>query len=228
MSANAKLVLADVSKDYPAAPGVEPLHVLRNISLTMAPGDRLAVVGPSGSGKSTLLNIIGTLDAPTGGSVRLGDVDPFALPPAALARFRADRVGFIFQDHHLLPQCAAVENVLLARLAAGPVARADVERAGELLAAVGLADRAGHRPGQLSGGERQRVAVARALINRPAVLLCDEPTGNLDEAAAAAVGKLILDLAGESGAIVIVATHSDSLANRVGRRARLSEGRLVG
>jgi lipoprotein-releasing system ATP-binding protein len=228
MSTGAKLTLTDVSKDYPAGPGGEPLRVLRSISLELAPGDRLAIIGPSGSGKSTLLNIIGTLDAPSAGSVRLGDTDPFALSPASLARFRSERVGFIFQDHHLLPQCTATENVLLAALAAGPVGRAEVERAGELLAAVGLADRASHRPGQLSGGERQRVAVARALMNRPAVLLCDEPTGNLDAAAAAGVGKLILDLAGDAGAIVIVATHSDSLARRVGRQARLVEGRLVG
>ncbi|MDD4891853.1 MAG: ABC transporter ATP-binding protein [Phycisphaerae bacterium] len=221
----ASLVLTDVTKEYPTP--TEPLCVLRGVSLSLAPGDRVAILGPSGSGKSTLLNIIGTLDRPTAGQVRLGEVDPFALSAADLAQFRSRRVGFVFQDHHLLPQCTALENVLLAKLAAGAVDRADVARAEELLARVGLSGRREHVPAELSGGERQRVAIARALMNRPAMLLCDEPTGNLDAPAARAVGELFVELAGETGAILIVVTHSESLAAQVGRSLRLVEGKLA-
>ena len=222
------LTLTDVRKDYPAPK--EPLVVLRSVSLRMIPGDRLAIVGPSGSGKSTLLNIIGTLDRPTAGTVRLGETDPFALSPRLLANFRAGKVGFVFQDHHLLPQCTALENVLLARLAVGRVRADDLAWANDLLNRVGLADRADHLPAELSGGERQRVAVARALMNRPVLLLCDEPTGNLDGPAARAVGELLIDLAGSTGgaaSILIVVTHSEALADRVGRQARLVDGTLT-
>lgn len=220
------LTLTEVTKDYPAAGGREPLRVLDSVSLSLAAGDRLAILGPSGSGKSTLLNIVGTLDRPSAGQVRFGTTDPFALSASALARFRCERIGFVFQDHHLLSQCTALENVLLARLACGMVTKADVARATELLSAVGLEERVHHRPAELSGGERQRVAIARALMNRPAVLLADEPTGNLDSATADSVGGLLLDLAEQANAIVIVATHSHPLAERVGRQLRLTAGRL--
>jgi len=215
----------DVAKEYPT-PG-EPLVVLRGVSLSMRGGESLAVVGPSGSGKSTLLNILGTLDRPTRGSVRISGADPFALSAKELAKFRAQKVGFVFQEHHLLPQCTALENVLVARLACGKVADEHVQRGRELLQRVGLDKREAHVPAELSGGERQRVAIARALMNRPALLLCDEPTGNLDPKISKVVGELIGELARESGAILIVVTHSAALAEMFARRARVEEGRLV-
>jgi lipoprotein-releasing system ATP-binding protein len=214
----------DVHKSYPT-PG-EPLVVLRGVSLSLAPRESLAIVGPSGSGKSTLLNVLGTLDRPTSGSVTLGGIDPFALNATQLAEFRSTRVGFIFQDHHLLPQCTAVENVLLPKLAAGKVTNDDTARAKNLLENVGLSGRASHLPSELSGGERQRVAVARALMNRPALLLCDEPTGNLDSKNSAAVGELLKRVAGESGAMLVVVTHSPALAEMFDRRAQMSDGVL--
>jgi lipoprotein-releasing system ATP-binding protein len=185
------------------------------------------VVGPSGSGKSTLLNILGTLDRPTRGSYRLDGVDPFALAPAGLARFRSERVGFIFQDHHLLPQCTATENVLVARLAAGKVAREHTDRAAELLRLVGLEGRATHLPAELSGGERQRVAIARALMNKPSLLLCDEPTGNLDPRTSQSVGELLRSVTGHAAAMLVVVTHSAALAETLPRRARMADGQLV-
>jgi lipoprotein-releasing system ATP-binding protein len=214
----------DVHKSYPT-PG-EPLVVLRGVSLSLSPRESLAIVGPSGSGKSTLLNILGTLDRPTSGSVTLGGVDPFTLNANQLAEFRSTRVGFIFQDHHLLPQCTAVENVLLPKLASGKVSGDDVARANDLLDNVGLSGRASHLPSELSGGERQRVAVARALMNRPALLLCDEPTGNLDSKNSAAVGDLLKRVAGESGAMLVVVTHSPALAEMFDRQAQMSDGVL--
>jgi len=223
----APLRVTDLVKEYPTGAPGGPLRVLDGLSLALDAGERVAILGPSGSGKSTLLNILGTLDAPTAGAVRLGEVDPFALTAPAAARFRAERIGFVFQEAHLLAQCTASENVLLASLARGRVARADVARAAELLERVGLADRAGHLPSQLSGGERQRVAVARALMNQPALLLADEPTGNLDAETAAGVGELLIELAQRSRAILIVATHSEALAAQVGRQRRLSSGRLI-
>ena len=220
------LRVVGLHKRYPT-PG-EPLVVLRDVSLDLRAGESLAIVGPSGSGKSTLLNIIGTLDRPTEGTVTLAGVDPFALTANDLARFRAERVGFVFQDHHLLPQCTAVENLLLPRLALGSVTRpGDAERARQLLARVGLADRASHLPAELSGGERQRVAVARALMNAPSLILADEPTGNLDAAASAAVGDLLASVAAEALAILIVVTHSADLSRRFARRMRMSDGQLV-
>src|ERR1019366_9929219 len=177
-------------------------------SFSLSPGDRVAIVGPSGSGKSTLLNILGTLDEPTSGAFTLNGVDPQSLKASALARFRSTRIGFVFQDHHLLPQCNALENVLVPRLALGNVAKADVDRASELLQQVGLEGRATHLPAELSGGERQRVAIARALINSPQLLLCDEPTGNLDTKTGQAIGELLTQLAEKTRAILIVVTHS--------------------
>ena len=224
-AAGGGLRVQDLYKEYPT-PG-EPLVVLRGVSLELAPGESLAVVGPSGSGKSTLLSILGTLDRPTRGGVRLGDVDPFALNQNELARFRSTRIGFVFQDHHLLPQCTALENVLVAKLAAGPVSREDTQRAAELLRQVGLEGRATHLPSEMSGGERQRVAVARALMNQPSLLLCDEPTGNLDTKNAQAIGELLREIDTQSGATLIVVTHSPALAGMFGRQMRMADGRLA-
>ena len=214
----------DVHKSYPT-PG-EDLVVLRGVSLALAPGETLAVVGPSGSGKSTLLNILGTLDRPTHGTVSLGGTDPFKLTAPELAKFRSGRVGFIFQDHHLLPQCSALENVLLPKLAAGKVTNEDKDRAASLLEQVGLSGRSTHLPSELSGGERQRVAVARALMNRPSLLLCDEPTGNLDTKNSQGIGELLLSVAGQAGAMLVVVTHSEALAKMFGRRVRMTDGVL--
>jgi lipoprotein-releasing system ATP-binding protein len=219
----ADLIVSELRKEYPTP--AAPLVVLKGVDLRLSPGERLAIVGPSGSGKSTLLNILGTLDAPSGGSVRLGEVDPFALAPKDLAKFRSRSIGFIFQDHHLLPQCTALENVLLPRLALGKTTEDDRRRAVELLGQVGLADRVTHLPAELSGGERQRVAIARALVNAPAVLLCDEPTGNLDSKTADTVADLLLSLTRET--ILIGVTHSEHLAGRFGRVMRMRDGELV-
>jgi lipoprotein-releasing system ATP-binding protein len=219
----ADLIVTDLRKEYPTP--TTPLVVLRGVNFKLSPGERLAVVGPSGSGKSTLLNILGTLDTPSGGSVRVGETDPFALDAKSLAAFRSRSIGFVFQDHHLLPQCTALENVLLPRLALGKTTEDDRRRAVELLGQVGLGDRVTHLPAELSGGERQRVAIARALVNRPALLLCDEPTGNLDAKTADTVADLLLSLTRET--IVIGVTHSEHLAERFGRRMRMREGELV-
>ncbi len=218
------LEVADVVKEYPTP--AQPLVVLRGVSLRMGAGEALAIVGPSGSGKSTLLNILGTLDRPTRGTVRLGGKDPFGLKDRELARFRSEQIGFVFQDHHLLPQCTALENVLLPRLPLGRVGDVEMNRARELLGQVGLSDRAGHLPAELSGGERQRVAIARALMNRPTLLLADEPTGNLDSTNARAIGELLHAVARESRAMLIAVTHSAELAGTFGRQARMSDGRL--
>jgi len=218
------LVVREVRKSY--ATPTEPLAILRGVSFDLAAGASLAIMGPSGSGKTTLLNILGTLDAPTAGTVTLNGTDPFGLAPRDLARFRSRSVGFVFQEHHLLPQCTAIENVLVACLAAGRVTAEQERRAADLLERVGLADRADHLPAELSGGERQRVAVARALVNEPALVLGDEPTGNLDAAAAAGVGDLLQSLAAEHGAMVVVVTHNRDLADRFDRRLLFSAGRL--
>jgi len=214
-----------VWKEYPTP--AEPLVVLRGVSFSLSSGESLAIVGPSGSGKSTLLNILGTLDQPTRGTVRLGDTDPFALKAGDLAGFRSRRIGFVFQDHHLLPQCTALENVLVARLPLGRVGDEDASRAAELLRRVGLADRARHLPSELSGGERQRVAIARALMNAPQLLLCDEPTGNLDQQSSHAVTELLLELADQNRAILITVTHSAAIAGMFGREMRMTDGVLV-
>ncbi len=218
------LVVRDLRKEYPTP--TEPLVVLSGVSFSLSPGDTLAIVGPSGSGKSTLLNILGTLDRPTSGSVTLGGADPFSLRPAELARFRGERVGFVFQDHHLLPQCTAIENVLIARMATGRVTAADADRAAELLRRVGLEGRTTHLPGELSGGERQRVAIARALMNRPALLLADEPTGNLDSHTGQEVGNLLKELTAQNHAILITVTHSPALAGMFAKQMRMGDGVL--
>jgi lipoprotein-releasing system ATP-binding protein len=221
----AGLAVTDLYKEYPT-PG-EPLVVLRGVNVSLVPGEAVAVVGPSGSGKSTLLNILGTLDAPTRGRVLLDGTDPFSLSANELARFRGGRVGFIFQDHHLLPQCTALENVLVARLAVGPVTKDDSARGAELLRLVGLEGRATHRPAELSGGERQRVAIARALMNKPSLLLCDEPTGNLDTKTSASVGELLHSVTGAAGAMMVVVTHSPDLARSFPRQLRMADGQLI-
>lgn len=207
--------------------GGEPLEVLSGLSLEMSDGDRAAIVGPSGSGKSTLLHILGTLDRPDSGQVRIDGTDPFALDDRELAAFRNRRVGFIFQDHHLLPQLTVLENTLVPALATGQATEDDIRRANELLDAVGLASRTGHLPAELSGGERERVAIARALVMQPSLILADEPTGNLDRKTAGSVTELLLRLQQESGAILICVTHSVSLAEAMGRRLELVDGRLA-
>jgi lipoprotein-releasing system ATP-binding protein len=218
------LPVEQLCKDYPTRSG--PLHVLRGISLSLEPGQALAVMGPSGSGKSTLLHILGTLDTPTSGSVRLDGKDPFALPERALADFRNNHVGFVFQDHHLLPQCSVLENVLLPTLASGGREQAE-PWARELLERVGLSDRLDHRPAELSGGERQRAAIARALIRRPQLLLADEPTGNLDRRSAEKVGELLLDLHRQEQNILVVVTHSADLARRFPHCEEMVDGALA-
>ncbi len=218
------LTVTSLTREYPT-PG-EPLMVLRNLNLTLAAGEAAAIVGPSGSGKSTLLNIIGTLDAPTNGAVRLGDIDPFALSRQAAAHFRGTHIGFVFQDHHLLPQCTAIENVLLPALAIGRASKEQTKRARDLLEQVGLNDRLAHRPAELSGGERQRVAIARALMNKPDLLLCDEPTGNLDAKSARTVGELLHRVCGETGASMICVTHSAALADTFARKLRMDGGQV--
>lgn len=219
------LGVKELRKSFPSAEG--DLVVLAGIDLELAGGDALAITGPSGSGKSTLLHIIGGLDTPTAGSVTVGNVDIAALSPVELARYRNRSVGFVFQDHHLLPQCTVLENVLLPTLPAGGADEARVQRAKSLIQRVGLTGRISHRPAQLSGGERQRVAIARALINEPSLLLCDEPTGNLDRANAEKIGQLLVDLARESKAILIVVTHSADLARTLPSQSELLDGKLV-
>jgi len=219
------LELIDVSKTYPQARDSE-VTVLRDINLSVDRGSSLAVVGPSGSGKSTLLNLIGALDRPTAGTVRLDGRDLSKLGPAELAEVRNRLIGFVFQQHHLLPQCTVLENVLLPVLASGSAGGELRDRGVELLDSVQLADRADDRPPLLSGGERQRVAVARALINRPAVLLADEPTGSLDRRTSEGLIELLGEINRSEGTTLIVVTHSDDLAGRMDRVMELRDGML--
>jgi lipoprotein-releasing system ATP-binding protein len=218
------LQVAQLSKVYPTRGG--PLSVLRDVSLEVHPGEALAVMGPSGSGKSTLLHILGTLDRPTSGSVRIVGKDPFVLGEKELADFRNRHVGFIFQDHHLLPQCSVLENVLIPTLVNGNGDTKPESYARQLLERVGLSQRLDHRPAELSGGERQRVAVARALVQRPILLLADEPTGNLDRRSAQAVGQLLLDLHRQEQTVLVVVTHSLELARLFPRREEMVDGHL--
>jgi len=218
------LLVSDVTKDYPTRG--EPLRVLRGCSLELSAGQNAAILGPSGSGKSTLLYCIGTLDRPTAGRITLDGVDPFSLKEPDLATFRNERLGFVFQDHHLLPQCTVLENVLVPTLAEKKPSTDIVDRAKQLLDRVGLGARLEHRPAELSGGERQRVAIARALIHRPALLLADEPTGNLDRTTAVQIGDLLLELQRIENTMLLVVTHSLELAARFDRRVELNEGKL--
>ena len=220
----ATLIVANLHKEFETPSG--PLVVVRDASFRLSPGETMAIVGPSGAGKSTLLNMIGSLEKPTSGSIRIGDVEVARLAGEALAGFRSRNVGFVFQDHHLLPQCTAIENVMLPTLPAG-AQEGVVERAASLLERVGLGERTDSFPSKLSGGERQRVAIARAMINEPPLLLCDEPTGNLDHETGDQIGSLFLELASEKGVMLIVVTHNMGLAKRFGQVMELREGVLT-
>lgn len=217
------LKVENVSKEYPTPRGV--LRILSDISLSLDRGDALSIVGPSGSGKSTLLYILGALEPPTSGSVTLDGHDPFQLKPKELAAFRNKEIGFIFQDHCLLPQCSVMENVLTPTLVSGSENNA-MGDARLLLEHVGLSDRLEHRPSELSGGEKQRVALARALIMKPQLLLCDEPTGNLDRKSGETVAELLFDLHQEQQTILVVVTHNPELAARFPRRFELIDRQL--
>ncbi len=218
------LEVEGIGKSFAAAAG--PTEVLADVSFALAPGERLAIMGPSGSGKSTLLAIVGALEPPTAGRVRLDGVDPFALDPAARAAFRNRRIGFVFQEHHLLAGLTALDNVVLPARAGGAAGCDVVARGARLLDRVGLSGRSGHVPAELSGGERQRVAVARALVLAPRLVLADEPTGQLDARTAAAVADLLVELVAEAGGMLVVVTHAEPLAARVGAVRRLVDGRL--
>ena len=222
---DSELIVTGLRKEYLTATG--SLVVLDGVDVSLTRGDALAVTGPSGSGKSSLLFVLGGLERPTRGTVHLRGRDIFAANETELADWRQESVGFIFQEHHLLPQCTVLENVLIPRLAGAGTTSEDVARATQLLERVGLQHRLEHRPAQLSGGERQRVAVCRALINRPALLLADEPTGSLDRENANAIGGLLLELSRDNGSILICVTHSSDLANCFPRRAELRSGRLT-
>ncbi len=219
------LSLSSITKDYSTASG--PLRVLDHVSLTLDTGEPAAITGPSGSGKSTLLYIAGGLEPPTSGTVEIDGTNPYSLSPVALARFRNRDVGFVFQDHCLLPQLTVLENTLVPTLV-GEREDDAVDRARALLTAVGLESRTDHRPAALSGGEKQRVAIARALIRSPRLLLCDEPTGNLDTSTAETVADLLLRLQAQRRTTLLVVTHSTTLAARFARRLTMTDGRLYG
>src|SRR5436305_11532611 len=233
------LKLNGVSKRYESPGGAEAVSVLRDVTLEIGPGESVAIIGPSGSGKSTLLNIIGTFDRPSAGQVLLDSRDLSRLDDLQLATVRNREIGIIFQAHHLLPQCTVLENVLVPTLAktgragrradggaAGTPRETAEQRAKRLLAKVGLDARLTHRPGQLSGGERQRVAVVRALINQPKLLLADEPTGSLDHASAQQLGQLLVELNREEDVTLIIVTHARELAAKMGKQFELKDGKL--
>ncbi|OFW18308.1 MAG: ATP-binding protein [Acidobacteria bacterium RIFCSPLOWO2_02_FULL_65_29] len=214
------LLVCHLTKQYATPRG--PLTVLADVSLSLAPGDAAAIMGPSGSGKSTLLYMLGALEPPTSGQVTLDGKNPFALDPRALAAFRNEQIGFVFQDHCLLPQCSVLENVLVPTL----IAKSGGDQVGlarTLIEQVGLADRIDHRPAALSGGERQRAAIARALVRQPRLVLCDEPTGNLDRDTADNVASLLLDLHRRQNTILVIVTHSAQLAERCATRFQLAD-----
>ena len=217
------LEVSQLAKTYPTPRG--PLPILTGISFSLRRGDAAAIMGPSGAGKSTLLYILGGLEQPTSGSISLDGRNPYALSEKELAAFRNRAIGFIFQDHCLLPQCSVLENVLVPTLVSNGGANA-AERARGLLAQVGLSDRLDHRPAELSGGEKQRVALARALIRKPLLLLCDEPTGNLDHASADVVASMLLELHKQQETILVVVTHSGELAGRFPLRYELRDANL--
>ena len=234
--------LKEVTKRYAAANGANSLPVLNGVTLSVVRGESLAIVGPSGSGKSTLLQIIGTLDRATSGEILLDGKNLASLNDLELAAIRNRQIGFVFQSHFLLPQCTVWENVLVPTLAGpspgfatlspsdgvrGKQVESAESRAVRLLKRVGLGERLNHRPGQLSGGERQRVAVVRALINQPQILLADEPTGALDHASATALGQLLVELNREEGVTLILVTHALDLAKRMARVLELQDGKLV-
>jgi len=217
------LNVSHLSKEYPGPAGA--LAVLSDVSFSLEPGDAAAIMGPSGSGKSSLLYVLGGLEPPSSGRITLDGENPFQLSPDGLAAFRNRSVGFVFQDHCLLPQCTVLENVLVPTLVAEDDG-GDAKRARDLVEQVGLSGRIDHRPGELSGGERQRVAIARALVRAPRMLLCDEPTGNLDRASADQIATLLLDLHHRQRGVLIVVTHSAQLAARFSIRFELQDRRL--
>lgn len=217
------LKVENISKEYPSPRGT--LLILSGISLSLSQGEAISIMGPSGSGKSTLLYILGALEPPTSGTVTLDGQDPFQLNARQLAAFRNKEIGFIFQDHCLLPQCSVIENVLTPTLVSENHENAE-DRARELIEQVGLRERIDHRPAELSGGEKQRVALARALIMKPQLVLCDEPTGNLDQKSANAIASLFLELHERQQTILIVVTHNPELAARFPRRLELKDQRL--
>jgi ABC-type lipoprotein export system ATPase subunit len=223
------LKLENVTKDFAATAGASAVHVLRELNLDITAGQSLAIIGPSGSGKSTLLNLIGTLDHPSSGRVWMEGQDLSQLNEVEQASFRNRRIGFVFQTHHLLPHCTVLENVLVPTLADGAkeLRESALSRATPLLQRVGLGQRLHHRPGQLSGGERQRVAVVRALINQPRLLLADEPTGALDRAAAQSLAHLLVELNREQSVTLIVVTHALELAYQMNRVFELKDGQLA-
>lgn len=218
------LEVAQLAKTYPTARG--PLPILADVSFSLSRGDAASIVGPSGSGKSTLLYIVGGLEPPSAGRVTLDGADPFALDERRQAAFRNSQVGFVFQDHLLLPQCTVLENVLVPTLVGAPDADG-MDRARALLQQVGLEDRLDHRPAELSGGERQRVALARALVRQPPLVVCDEPTGNLDRRSAEAVAALLFELHERQDNILLIVTHNPDLANRCPIRYRLDNQKLA-
>lgn len=218
------LNVSGVGKQYPTPRG--PLTVLSNVSFTLSPGDAAAITGPSGSGKSSLLYMLGALEPPSQGTITLDGQNPFDLGATALADFRNSSIGFVFQDHCLLPQCSVLENVLVPTLVAKNGSDDATARARACLEQVGLGARLDHRPGELSGGEKQRAAIARALVRQPRLVLCDEPTGNLDQASASIVASMLLDLHARLRNILIVVTHSERLAGQFPIRFDISDGRL--
>ena len=222
------LELKNIKKIYDSPSGTSTRTVLKDISLQIARGESIAVVGPSGSGKSTLLNIIGSLDRPSSGEVIFEGQNLADLNESDLAEFRNRKIGFVFQLHHLLPQCTVLENVLIPTLAFKSIETSNVleDRAKKLLDKVGLSGHADHRPGQLSGGEQQRVAVVRAMINKPQLILADEPTGSLDQEAAENLGELLVSLNREEDVTLIVVTHSLKLADHMDKIYNLTDGRL--
>ena len=218
------LEVSNLSKVYPAPSG--QLSVLSNVSIAMQRGESASIMGPSGSGKSTLLYILGALEPPTSGQVFLDGDDPFTLAPRALAEFRNRAIGFVFQDHLLLPQCNVLENVLLPTLVGNPLPDGHA-RARDLLDRVGLSERLNYRPAELSGGEKQRVALARALIRHPPLVLCDEPTGNLDRESADTVASLLLTLHREQQTVLVVVTHNQAIADRFAQKLELRGQQLL-
>lgn len=220
--------LVAVTKSYAAPDGAPAVPVLKDASLRVLRGESVAIVGPSGSGKSTILNLLGTLDRPDAGQVRLMGQDLGTLNAHELAALRNRQIGFVFQSHHLLPHCSVLENVVIPTLAStGKAPAGSLEKATRLLTRVGLGERLDHLPGKLSGGERQRCALVRALINEPALILADEPTGALDRKSAEEVARLLVELNREQGVTLILVTHSLELANRMGRVVEVREGKLI-
>lgn len=217
------LKVENLSKEYPTPAG--PLRIISGVSLELPPASAVSIIGPSGSGKSTLLYMLGALEPPSSGTVTLNGQNPFALNVKQLAAFRNRQIGFVFQDHCLLPQCSVIENVLTPTMVSTTNGESS-QRATELLKQVGLAERFDHRPAQLSGGEKQRVALARALIMKPQLLLCDEPTGNLDQKSAEVVADMLFDAHRQSNTILIVVTHSRELASRFPQRFELRNEHL--